>query len=190
MTPEADEQHRDQQDRDRRADTEVIRDEAAQPMGQAVVVATLPDVAEELNRGPQLSGAADKPRDQDVQREQAADRDLGAHDVATVRGLRGQRRRQRLEPGGQDGEQRAHRLKSRPEPSRVRMTTKRTAKAAGTITAGRSKGLRSGPRSMKGSASNSKTPPVGSTSTRGISCCGTRTRSSSRGRKNHSGTGV
>src|SRR5207248_11031701 len=157
---------------------------------QAVAAATPPDLAEELKRGPQRSGAAHKPRGRAVQREPAADRDRGAHDVATVRGLRGQRRRQRLEPGGQDGEQRAHRLKSRPEPSRVRMTTKRTAKAPGTITAGRSKGLRSGPRSMKGSASSSSTPPVGRTSTRGISCCGTRTRSSSRGRKNHSGTGV
>src|SRR5205809_6095840 len=165
MTPEADEQHRDQQDRDRGADTEVIGDETAQPVGEAVVVASLPDVAEELDRRPQLSGTADEPRDPDVQREQAADRDLGADDVAALGGLRRQLRLQRVERRGDQGEQGAHRLKSRPEPSRVRMTTNSTAKAPGTITAGRSKGLRSGPRSMKGSASSSSTPPVGRTST-------------------------
>ncbi len=130
-------------------------------MGESVVVAALPHIAEELDGRSQLGGPADQARDQDMEREEAADRDLRADDVVALWGAGGQLGRERVERRGDDGEQRAHRLKSRPEPRRVRMTTKSTAKAPGTITAGRSNGLRS---------SNSRTPPVGRTSTRGISC--------------------
>src|SRR5438552_16250872 len=158
-------------------------------MGEPVVAATLPHVAEELDRWAELRSSADQARDQDVEREEAADRDLCGDDVASLRGGRWQLAREPVQGGPDDG-QRAHRLNSRPEPSKVRMTTKSTANAPGTITAGRSNGLRSGPRSMNGSASSSRTPPVGRTSNRGISCCGTRTRSSSSGRKTHSCTGV
>src|ERR1700682_1949858 len=189
MPPEADQQHRDQQDCDRRADAEIEGDEPAQPMREPVVAAPLPHEAKELDRRAKLGGPADEARNQDVQREEAANCDLRADDVAALRGVRGQLAGEPVKSGSDDS-QRIHRLKSRPEPSKVRMTTNSTANAPGTITAGRSNGLRSGPRSMNGRARRSRTPPVGRTRTRGISCCGTRRSSSSSGRKNHSGTGV
>src|SRR5256885_16939340 len=90
MPPVTNQQHRDQQDGDGGAKTEIESHEAAEAVCQPVVSAPLADEAQELDGRSDLAGPTDQAVGQDVHREVGAYYRLGRETVFSLRRLRWQ----------------------------------------------------------------------------------------------------